>query len=70
MFKWFRDKYDLFGCMDLQVCNPSHWFVRIDIITENDFVFHSEDENLKFQTYEEAENYCLDKLIELQKVKL
>ena len=40
------------------------------IITENDFVFHSEDENLKFQTYEEAENACIDKLIEIVKNRL
>jgi hypothetical protein len=69
VFKWAREKYDLFGCIDLQVCNPSHWFVRIDKIELNDFIYHSEDENLKFITYEEAENFCIDKLIELIKTK-
>ena len=67
IFKWFRKNYNLFGCIDLQVCTPPHWFIRIDKIIENDYVYHSEDENLIFDTYEEAELACLKKLIEIVK---
>jgi hypothetical protein len=66
-FRFFREKYDLFGCIDLQVCNPSHWFIRIDKIDINDYLYHSEDENIQYNTYEEAESACLDKLIEITK---
>jgi hypothetical protein len=69
-FRWFREKHDLFGCIDLQVCTPSHWFVRIDEISKNDYIFHSEDENYRFNTYEEAELACLIKLIEIVKNKI
>ena len=64
-FRWFREKYDLFGCIDLQACNPSHWFIRIDKIDINDYLYHSEDENIQYNTYEEAELACLTKLIKL-----
>lgn len=65
VFKWFREKHNLFGCIDLQVCNPAHWYIRVDNITKNDYLYHSEDENLKFETYELAEESCLLQLIKL-----
>jgi hypothetical protein len=68
-FRWFREKYDLFGCIDLQTCTPSHWFIRIDKIEINDYIYHSEDENLRYNAYKEAETACLDKLIEIIKNK-
>jgi hypothetical protein len=68
-FRWFRDKYNLFGCIDLHVCSPSHWFIRIDKIDINDYLYHSEDENIQYNTYEEAELACLIKLIEIVKEK-
>ena len=70
VFRWFRENYDLFGCIDLQACSPSHWFIRIDKIEINDYLYHSEDENVKYNTYEEAELACLKKLIETVKQKL
>ena len=68
-FRWFREKYNLFGCIDLQVCTPSHWFIRIDKIEINDYLYHSEDKDIRFNTYEEAELACLIKLIEIVKNK-
>lgn len=68
-FRWFREKHDLFGCIDLQVCSPAHWYIRIDKIEINDYLYHSEDENVKHNTYEEAELACLKKLIEMVKTK-
>ena len=69
VFRWFRDNHNLFGCIDLQCSNPVHWYIRVDDIIENDFVYHSEDFNIKYKTYEEAESDCIDKLIELVKNK-
>jgi hypothetical protein len=51
----------------LQVCTPSHWFIRIDKIEINDYLYHSEDKDMRFNTYEDAELECLKKLIELVK---
>jgi hypothetical protein len=68
-FRWFREKYDLFGCIDLHTSTPIHWYIRIDDIIKNDYVYHSEDENLKYNTYEEAELECLKQLIEIVKNK-
>ena len=69
VFRWFREKYDLFGCIDFHGCTPPHWFIRIDEISKNDYIFHSEDEDYKFNNYEEAELECLKKLIEILKTK-
>jgi len=69
-FRWFRDKHNLFACIDLQCCTPSHWYIRIDNIVENDYLFHSEDSGLKWFTYEEAEAFAIEKLIEIVKEKL
>jgi hypothetical protein len=66
-FRWFREKHNLFGCIDLQSCEPAHWYIRIDNIIANDYLYHSEDENIQFETYEEAELACLKKLIKLKK---
>ena len=68
-FRWFREKYNLFGCIDLHTSTPIHWYIRIDDIIKNDYIYHSEDYNLKYNTYEEAELECLKKLIEIVKKK-
>jgi len=67
VFAWFREKHDLFGCVDLQACTPSHWYIRVDKIEINDYLYHSEDEHLRFDTYEKAETACIQKLIEIVK---
>jgi hypothetical protein len=68
-FRFFREKHNLFGCIDLHTSTPIHWYIRIDDIIKNDYVYHSEDENLKYNTYEEAELECLKQLIEIVKNK-
>ena len=65
--RWFREKYDLFGCIDLHISTPINWYVRIDIIKINDFIYHSKDDHKYFKTYKEAELACLKKLIEIVK---
>jgi hypothetical protein len=69
VFRWFRDNHNLFGCIDLQSSNPAYWYIRVDDIIENDFVYHSEDYRIKYKTYEEAEDACLDRLIQIVKQK-
>ena len=69
-FRWFREKYDLHGCIDLHCSTPIHWFIRIDKIDINDYLYHSEDDNIQYSTYEEAELACLKKLIEIVDGKL
>ena len=65
VFRWFREKYDLFGCIDLHVSTPLHWYVRIDKISINDYLYHSEDDSIYYANYEDAELACLMKLIEI-----
>ena len=66
VFRWFREKHDFFACIDLHMCG--NWCIRIDVISENDYIYYSEEEEfIKYNTYEEAENAAIDKLIELVK---
>jgi hypothetical protein len=64
-FRWFRDKHNLFGCIDLSNSTPSYWWMRIDDIITNDSVYHCLDDKLSYPTYEAAEQSCLTKLIEI-----
>lgn len=68
-FKWFRDEHKLFGCIDLHVCTPAHWYIRVDDIVENDTLYHSIDENIRHESYDAAELPCLQKLIHLVKTR-
>jgi hypothetical protein len=47
------------------VGTPLHWYVRIDKISINDYVYHSEDDSKYYIRYEDAELACLMKLIEI-----
>jgi hypothetical protein len=61
-FRWFRDKHGL----DFNTINTNMWttfsFVINDIPNKNPITTH-----LDFNTKEEAESACLDKLIEIVK---
>ena len=63
-FRWFRDKHGL----DFNTINTNMWttfsFVINDIPNKNPITTH-----LDFNTKEEAESACLDKLIEITKTK-
>ena len=68
VIKWFREKYQLHGMVDIIYVNPSHWYYRIERLqTKDDYLYHSEDDQLEFETYEEAEYNCLKKLIDFAK---
>jgi len=64
-FRWFREKHNLFGCIDLSNSTSSCWWMRIDDIITNDYVYHCLDDKLSYPTYEAAEQSCLTKLIEI-----
>lgn len=70
IFRWFRDKHNLHGCVDLQSCTPSHWYCRVDDIVKNDYIYHSEDDGIQFCTYEEAEIGCLKMMIKILKDRM
>ena len=63
-FRWFREKYGL----DSNTINTNMWttfsFVINDIPNKNPITTY-----LDFNTHEEAESVCLDKLIEIVKSK-
>lgn len=58
VFDWFREKYNLHCVID-EYENPKSWGYLIN----NDDL----DEECNFETYEEARQACLEKLIELSK---
>jgi hypothetical protein len=60
VFRWFRDKYGLIGEIFSQL-RPSNNFMYAFKIGGSDIIFDG------FDTYEEAENASIDRLIELAK---
>jgi hypothetical protein len=69
-FKWFREKYDLEGVV--QQANDYTWY-KFSIYQKSNF-YTSEgkvlkSQGLEYETHEEAEQACLDKLIEICKNK-
>jgi hypothetical protein len=60
-FRWFREKYDLFG-------TPQYFTGGFYCYTINDMKDTKESNKLftEFETYEEAELACLEKLIEIK----
>jgi len=56
VFRWFREKYDAH-------MHPSRLMRNIYIVRYGDW------DSEAFKTYEEAENACIDKLIEIAKQK-
>jgi hypothetical protein len=64
-FRWFREKYGYMGKVDA-FFYPIGYTFRIDNLKDEVIVSWGEPEN-DFETYEEAELACLNKLIELVK---
>jgi len=64
VFRWFREKYEWYA-------NISSWIHEELIGTYHEFEIYgtpnSAHGSIRFKTYEEAENVCIDKLIELAK---
>lgn len=63
VFRWFREKYDLLGYIDSDTMEHGiEYSYHINILKRGDTWF-----NLYIDTYEEAEERCIDKLIEIAK---
>jgi hypothetical protein len=64
VFRWFREKYELHHMIiidsDTNTFDAGVFGELVTPFLEEDTIFH---------TYEEAENACIDKLIELTKTK-
>lgn len=71
-FRWFRKKYNLNGIIN-HYPNTKLWDFSVHNLEwsgkELMEYTRKEDRSIKFSTYEEAENTCLDKLIEIVKNK-
>mgnify|MGYP006392935517 CR=1 FL=1 len=62
VFRWFREKYNLLGITDLLDSRTASYLITN--VIWRDII---EDMQSGFTSYEEAENACIDKLIELAK---
>lgn len=64
VFRWFRDKHEWYA-------NLSSWLHEEEIGTYHEFEIYGANQyahgSVPFKTYEEAENACIDKLIEISK---
>jgi hypothetical protein len=71
-FRWFREKYDLNGFVGY-LPNAKKWYSSyLDIKwsgREYMKVMETEDRGIRFETYEEAELACIEKLIEIVEEK-
>lgn len=63
--KWIRENHNIHICADLHVSTPKHWYVRIDDMNTNDYLYHSEDRNVFFNSYEEALEIGLQESLKL-----
>lgn len=68
VFRWFREKHHLIGGIEyIGGATPSTtWW---DIYVIGHFNINTSKMRMKYQTYEEAESACIDKLIEIVKSK-
>jgi len=60
VFKWFRDKHKIDSHVEKYLSSE-------DVIEY--FFMANDEESINFETYEEAESACIDKLIEIVKKK-
>ena len=65
-FRFFREKFNLFSCVELHLNFPIRYYFRIEEIGNDDFVYHTEDETIFYDKYEDAEIACLKLLIKIK----
>jgi len=73
-FRWFREKHNLDGSMSVDVWNKKTTSYRIiggieGIVEADSYGSLYDMDSIEYDSYEEAEQECLDKLIELVKKK-
>jgi len=66
-FRWFREKYNKYGVVNIDLANNLK--DKIFVYMVEDKLGYIIDRSEEYNTYEEAESACLDKLIELVKTK-
>jgi hypothetical protein len=69
VFRWFREKYKLFPNFHKNELTDKYRYDEIKNTETYEVLYDSMDYyfNVEFETYEEAESNCIDKLIELVK---
>lgn len=60
VFRWFREKYDLLGYVEKLICGSFE-----DVISSPHLLDWEDD--ITYLTYEEAEENCINRLIEIAK---
>jgi hypothetical protein len=70
-FRWFREKYKLFPNFHKNELTDKYRYDEIKNTETYEVLYDSMDYyfNVEFETYEEAESACIDKLIEIVKKK-
>jgi hypothetical protein len=70
-FRWFREKYEIYSSINSFHCVNSikPFGLQIDYFVKGIWQYYESDDELNFNTYEEAELECLKKLIEIVKNK-
>jgi hypothetical protein len=66
-FRWFRDKHDKYGVVNIDLSNNLK--DKIFVYMVEDKLGYIIDRSEEYNTYEKAEQACLEKLIELVKTK-
>ncbi len=69
-FRFFREKFNLFSCVELHIIFPIRYFFIIDKIGNDDFVYCTEDKTIFYDKYKDAEIACLKLLIEIVENRL
>ena len=69
VFRWFREKYKLFPNFHKNELTDKYRYDEIKNTETYEVLYDSMDYyfNVEFETYEEAESACIDKLIEIVK---
>jgi hypothetical protein len=67
VFRWFREKYDKYGVVNIDLSNNLK--DKIFVYMVEDKLGYIIDRSEEYNTYEEAELACLNKLIEIVKNK-
>ena len=68
-FKFFREKYKLYQYIEPVIVDETDSSIKYDFIILDDSDDTEEYDNIPYNTFEEAELECLNKLIEIVKTK-
>jgi len=67
-FRWFREKHDKYGVVSIDLSNNLKDKIFVYMVEDKlGYIIDLESRSEEYNTYEEAEQACLDKLIEIIK---